>query len=181
MEDDPRLTVRLPEGETPLRTPLRIVFDSGGTLSVFSELALTARDVPLLLAFGPEAAPEKRVFWEGKGAEVLTLQAPEHEQRLILLTEELARRGVTNLLVEGGGELLGHLFDLELLDEIYVFIAPKVIGGSNAVVPVGGFGIDSMRKAARLEECRTELIGPDVLVSGRLIYRSKGDEAKQEP
>ena len=181
MEDDPRLTVRLPEGETPLRTPLRIVFDSGGTLSVFSELALTARDVPLLLAFGPEAAPEKRVFWEGKGAEVLTLQAPEHEQRLILLTEELARRGVTNLLVEGGGELLGHLFDLELLDEIYVFIAPKVIGGSNAVVPVGGFGIDSMRKAARLEECRTELIGPDVLVSGRLIYRSKGDMAKQEP
>ena len=111
MEDDPRLTVRLPEGETPLRTPLRIVFDSGGTLSVFSELALTARDVPLLLAFGPEAAHEKLLFWEGKGAEVLTLQAPEHEQRLILLTEELARRGVTNLLVEGGGELLGHLLD----------------------------------------------------------------------
>ncbi|MBQ6620681.1 MAG: bifunctional diaminohydroxyphosphoribosylaminopyrimidine deaminase/5-amino-6-(5-phosphoribosylamino)uracil reductase RibD [Thermoguttaceae bacterium] len=181
MEDDPRLTVRLPEGETPLRTPLRIVFDSGGTLSVFSELALTARDVPLLLAFGPEAAPEKRVFWEGKGAEVLTLQAPEHEQRLILLTEELARRGVTNLLVEGGGELLGHLFDLELLDEIYVFIAPKVIGGSKAVVPVGGFGIDSMRKAARLEECRTEMIGPDVLVSGRLIYRSKDDKTEKKP
>ena len=176
MEDNPRLTVRLPDGETPLRTPLRIVFDSAGTLSGVSELALTAKDIPLLLAFGPEATYERRVFWEGKGAEVLTFQAPEHEQRLILLTEELARRGITNLLVEGGGKLLGHLFDLELLDEIYVFIAPKVVGGSTAIIPVGGFGIDSMEKAARLEDCHTEMIGPDILVSGRLAYRNKADK-----
>lgn len=168
MEDDPRLTVRLPAGEKSKRTPIRIVFDSGGTLSAFSELALTAKEVPLLLVFGPNALPEKKTFWEGKGAEVLSLEAPTHEQRLILLMEELARRNVTNLLCEGGGELLGHLFDLDFLDEVYVFVAPKIVGGQSAVIPVGGEGIERMRWAVRLRQPRTDQIGDDVLISGRI-------------
>ncbi len=170
MEDDPKLTVRLPEGETPLRTPTRIVFDSGGTLSAFSELALTARDVPLLLVFGPEAPVEKKVFWESKGAEVLVIDAPTREQRLILLMEELTERGMTNVLVEGGGELLGRLFDLEMIDEVKVFVAPKIVGGKEAVVPVGGVGRELMRKAATLKNRKTEIVGPDILISGAIVY-----------
>ena len=168
MEDDPRLTVRLPKGEISKRTPLRIVFDSGGTLSAFSELALTAKEVPLLLVFGPNTLPEKKTFWEGKGAEVLSLTAPTHEQRLILLLEELARRGITNLLCEGGGTLLGHLFDLDCLDEVYVFVAPKIVGGQSAVIPVGGEGIERMRWAVRLNRPKIEQIDNDVLISGRI-------------
>jgi len=170
MEDDPKLTVRLPEGETPLRTPTRVVFDSGGTLSAFSELALTARDVPLLLVFGPEAPVEKKVFWESKGAEVLVIDAPTREQRLILLMEELTERGMTNVLVEGGGELLGRLFDLEMIDEVKVFVAPKIVGGKEAVVPVGGVGRELMRKAATLKNRKTEIVGPDILISGAIVY-----------
>jgi len=170
MEDDPKLTVRLPEGETPLRTPTRVVFDSGGTLSAFSELALTARDVPLLLVFGPEAPVEKKVFWESKGAEVLVIDAPTREQRLILLMEELTERGMTNVLVEGGGELLGRLFDLEMIDEVKVFVAPKIVGGKEAVVPVGGGGRELMRKAATLKNRKTEIVGPDILISGAIVY-----------
>ena len=170
MEDDPKLTVRLPEGETPLRTPTRVVFDSGGTLSAFSELALTARDVPLLLAFGPEAPAEKKIFWESKGAEVLVLDAPTREQRLILLMRELAKRGMTNVLVEGGGELLGRLFDLEMIDEAKVFVAPKIVGGKEAVIPVGGVGRELMRKAATLKNRKTEIVGPDILISGTIVY-----------
>ncbi|MBR4834101.1 MAG: bifunctional diaminohydroxyphosphoribosylaminopyrimidine deaminase/5-amino-6-(5-phosphoribosylamino)uracil reductase RibD [Thermoguttaceae bacterium] len=170
MEDDPKLTVRLPEGETPLRTPTRIVFDSGGTLSAFSELALTARDVPLLLVFGPEAPAEKKTFWESKGAEVLVVDAPTREQRLILLMEELAERGMTNVLVEGGGELLGRLFDLEMIDEVKVFVAPKIVGGKEAVVPVGGVGRELMRKAATLKNRKTEVVGPDMMISGVVVY-----------
>lgn len=168
MEDDPRLTVRLPDGEKPKRTPTRIVFDSGGTLSAFSELALTARDVPLLLVFGPNALPEKKTFWEGKGAEVFSMTAPTHEQRLILLMEELARRGMTNILCEGGGTLLGHLFDLDCLDEVYVFVAPKIVGGQSAVIPVGGEGIERMRWAVRLNNPQYEQIAEDVLIHGRI-------------
>ncbi len=168
MEDDPRLTVRLPEGEKPKRIPTRIVFDSGGTISAFSELALSARDVPLLLVFGPNALPEKKTFWEGKGAEVFSMTAPTHEQRLILLMEELSRRGMTNILCEGGGTLLGHLFDLDCLDEVYVFVAPKIVGGQSAVIPVGGEGIERMRWAVRLNNPQYEQIAEDVLIRGRI-------------
>lgn len=170
MEDDPKLTVRLPEGRTPKRIPTRIVVDSGGTLSVFSELALTAREVPLLLVFGPNTPKGKKEFWESKGAEVMVIDAPTHEQRLILLLENLADRGMTNVLVEGGGELLGHFFDLELIDEARVFVSPKIIGGSEAVVAVGGVGRELMRKAATLRNKKIEVIGSDVLISGRINY-----------
>ena len=170
MEDDPQLTVRLPEGRTPKRIPTRIVVDSGGTLSVFSELALTARDVPLLLVFGPNTPKGKKEFWESKGAEVMVIDAPTHEQRLLLLLTNLAERGMTNILVEGGGELLGHFFDLELIDEARVFVSPKIIGGSEAVVAVGGVGRELMRKAATLRNKKIEVIGTDVLISGRINY-----------
>ena len=170
MEDDPQLTVRLPEGRTPKRIPTRIVVDSGGTLSVFSELALTARDVPLLLVFGPNTPKGKKEFWESKGAEVMVIDAPTHEQRLLLLLTNLAERGMTNILVEGGGELLGHFFDLELIDDARVFVSPKIIGGSEAVVAVGGVGRELMRKAATLRNKKIEVIGTDVLISGRINY-----------
>ena len=94
--------------------------------------------------------------------------APTHEQRLILLMEELARRGVTNLLCEGGGTLLGHLFDLDYLDEVCVFVAPKIVGGQSAVIPVGGVGIERMRWAVKLDRLRIERIADDVLIGGRI-------------
>ena len=170
MEDDPKLTVRLPEGREPKRVPTRIVFDSGGTLSVYSELAITARDVPLMLVFGPNTPKGKKEFWESKGAEALVLPGETHEERLIQLFDELAKRGMTNVLVEGGGELLGRLFDLELIDEARVFIAPKIVGGSDAVVAVGGEGRELMRRAATLRNKKIEVVGPDVLMSGRVNY-----------
>ena len=170
MEDDPRLTVRLPDGREPRRTPTRIVLDSGGALSVFSELALTIRDAPLMLVFGPDSPKEKKEFWESKGAEVLSLDAPEREHRVILLLEELANRGMTNLLVEGGGEVLGSFFDLELIDEVRVFVCPKLVGGKVAVAPVGGVGRELMRKAATLRGKKIEAIGTDVLITGRVDY-----------
>ena len=170
MEDDPKLTVRLPGGREPKRVPTRVVFDSGGTLSVFSELALTARDVPLLLVYGPDTPEGKKEFWESKGAEVVVADAPTYEQRMLILMQTLAERGMTNILVEGGGELLGHMFDLELIDEVRVFVCPKIVGGREAIVPVGGYGRELMRKAATLENRKTEKIGSDILITGRVVY-----------
>lgn len=170
MEDDPQLTVRLPDGRIPNRVPTRIIVDSGGTLSVFSELALTIKDAPLLLIFGPNTPEGKKEFWESKGAEVLIIDAPAPEQRLILLMEKLAERGMTNIIVEGGGELLGHFFDLELIDEARVFMCPKIVGGKEAIVPVGGIGRELMRKAATLKNTTVETVGSDVLMTGRVVY-----------
>lgn len=170
--DDPMLTVRLPEGQKPNRTPARIVFDSAGTLSPNSKLAASIEEAPLILAFGPEATEETRKFWEEKGADVIVLDAPERERRLVMLMERLAERGMTNIIVEGGGELLGRLFDLQLIDEARVFISPKIVGGNEAIVPVGGAGLELMTDAATLKDQKIEVIGPDVLVTGRVVYRA---------
>jgi len=90
------------------------------------------------------------------------------KERLTFLFAELVRRDVTCLLVEGGGTLLGSLFDAQLLDEFHVFIAPKLIGGKDAVSPILGLGIAEMRSAVSLNLSAVERIGPDIYVRGKL-------------
>jgi len=89
-------------------------------------------------------------------------------ERLKFLFAELARRGITNLLVEGGGTLLGSLFDAKFMDEVHVFIAPKFIGGKGAVSPMMGLGIAVMRDSLNLNAPTVEMIGPDIYVHGKL-------------
>lgn len=168
--DNPMLTVRLPEGQTPKRIPTRIVICSAATLSLDSNLAATASAAPLLLVWGPNASESKRALWEEKGAEILVIDEREHEKRFAVLMEALAERGMTNVMVEGGGELLGHLFDMELIDEVRAFICPKLIGGRDAVFPFGGVGRELMSSAATLRNKKIEIVGDDVLITGRVNY-----------
>lgn len=75
---------------------------------------------------------------------------------------------MTNVLVEGGSRLLGTLFDLRAIDEVHVFIAPKLIGGKGALAPIGGAGIQKMDEALGLVDAQWEHVGDDLYVHGRL-------------
>ena len=90
------------------------------------------------------------------------------KERLLSLFADLARRGVTTLLVEGGGTMLGSLFDAKLVDEAHVFIAPKFLGGRNAISPIAGLGIPEMSDALPLLTPTIEFVGPDIYVHGRV-------------
>ena len=79
---------------------------------------------------------------------------------------DLGRRGVVNLLVEGGGLTLGSLFDDGLVDKVQAFVAPVIIGGVEAASPVEGAGAELMARALRLERTSIRQIGPDWLISG---------------
>jgi diaminohydroxyphosphoribosylaminopyrimidine deaminase / 5-amino-6-(5-phosphoribosylamino)uracil reductase len=83
---------------------------------------------------------------------------------------ELGRRDVVSLLVEGGGMVLGSLFDAGLVDKVHAFIAPVIIGGNQAASPVEGQGAVRMVDAWRMERCRLQQIGSDWLITG---YPSK--------
>jgi diaminohydroxyphosphoribosylaminopyrimidine deaminase/5-amino-6-(5-phosphoribosylamino)uracil reductase len=72
------------------------------------------------------------------------------------------------VLVEGGAQLLGSLFDAGQIDEVHAFIAPKLVGGSGAPSPVGGEGKRLMAEAASLFDVAIEQVGPDAYVHGRL-------------
>ena len=161
--DDPLLTAR-PPGP---RTATRIVLDSRAALDASSQLVRTARDTPLLIATGPEATESDRARLAAAGCEVFVCDAADHRGRLSQLLDELGRRQMTNVLVEGGSHLLGSLFDAREIDEVHVFIAPKLCGGQAAPTPIAGEGVDRMADSLALDDLQIQHVGADLYLSGR--------------
>ncbi len=172
--DDPLLTAR-PPGP---RTPLRIVLDSRGELTLSSQLVRTAREIPLLVAVSQNASEANIANLRAAGAEVLVLcsgdrssNATPNQPDVAELLAELGRRSLTNLLVEGGSEVLGSFCDVQLIDEAHVFIASKIAGGRDAISPVGGHGVALMSLAQRLSNPEIQIIEHDVYVRGMIERR----------
>jgi diaminohydroxyphosphoribosylaminopyrimidine deaminase/5-amino-6-(5-phosphoribosylamino)uracil reductase len=113
-------------------------------------------------------APEANIQGlERAGAVVLRLPAdPDGRVSLKPLLEDLGARNVVNLMVEGGGTLSGSLFDDGLVDKVYVFIAPVIIGGAAASSPVAGLGIERMDQAWKIRNAASRVVGADWLVVG---------------
>ena len=162
IKDDPLLTAR-PSGP---RTAVRIVCDTRAALPSESQLVRTAKDTPALVAVGNEAAKADRTRLSDAGCEVFVCEGTDHAARLDSLLNELGRRRMTNVLVEGGGQLLGSLLDARGIDEVHAFIAPKLTGGTTAASPVGGRGIAQMADALALDHPEIRQVGQDVYVSG---------------
>jgi len=160
--DDPLLTAR-PPGP---RTALRVVVDTRAALSSGSQLARTAGEVPVLVAVGTEASEGARQRLAKAGCEVFLCRAESHAARLDELLAELGRRRLTNVLVEGGGRLVGSLLDAGQIDEVHVFVAPKLIGGGSAAGPIAGEGVDEISQAIVLDQPQVRQVGPDVYLSG---------------
>jgi diaminohydroxyphosphoribosylaminopyrimidine deaminase/5-amino-6-(5-phosphoribosylamino)uracil reductase len=129
---------------------------------------LTARDAPVLVAASEQAPPENRQRLSAAGCEVLLCPGSSPRERLGWLLDELGRRRMTNLLVEGGGQLLGALFDMRQVDEVHAFIATRLVGGQSAPAPIGGQGLGQIASALELVEPTIDLIGGDIYVRGRL-------------
>ncbi|MFC1954858.1 RibD family protein, partial [Chloroflexota bacterium] len=82
------------------------------------------------------------------------------------LLKALGERKITSVLVEGGGILLGSLFDGGLVDKVIAFITPIIIGGSGAKTAVAGKGVDTVTNSLKLERVKTETFGDDLMVRG---------------
>lgn len=162
--DNPRLTAR-PAGP---RSPLRVVLDSTAKLPLDSALVTTARETPTLIAVGPQADAEKLRALEAAGCRVWSDSANDPFARLANLWRHFGERRLTNVLVEGGAQLLGSLFDAQLIDEVHAFIAPKLIGGAHAPSPIAGMGRDPMADALQLHEPCVRQVGGDIYLSGRV-------------
>ena len=165
LTDDPYLTSRDDEGNPLERQPLRVVLDSICHTPVS---AIMFRQPGSTLIATTKAAPDARIeALEQSGAEVVVLPSGEDRRvDLPALLNHLGSRGVVNLLVEGGGSVHGAFFDMGLVDKVYAFVAPLIVGGETSLSPVEGLGVAVMANAWRLEETRTEQIGPDWLIIG---------------
>jgi diaminohydroxyphosphoribosylaminopyrimidine deaminase/5-amino-6-(5-phosphoribosylamino)uracil reductase len=168
--DDPLLTARPVHKSDIKRVATRIVVDSAASLSRNSRFVQTAHDAPVLLATSATISAESSQRFTDAGVEVLRCAGKTHFERLEALFFELGRRRMTNVLVEGGSRLLGTLFDMRAIDEVHVFIAPKLAGGAAAPSPVGGVGIDQMADALRLADITIEELDGDVYIHGRVRH-----------
>jgi diaminohydroxyphosphoribosylaminopyrimidine deaminase/5-amino-6-(5-phosphoribosylamino)uracil reductase len=163
LADDPLLTAR-PPGP---RTPLRIVLDSTCRLPLESQLVKTATTVPVMIVTTEAASSDKMDRLREAGVEVLPVAADAKQRpNLLELLRELGRRRMTNVLVEAGGHVIGSILDQRLINEVHAFIAPKLIGGQNALSPVGGIGIDLMSQAITLRDTEVQTLDGDIYVHG---------------
>ena len=94
------------------------------------------------------------------------MPASDGKVDLPALMQELGRREITSVFVEGGGTLIGSLFDLRLVDKVVAFIAPVLIGGQSAPSPVGGLGAERMTDTLRLSRVKIQQFGDDVAITG---------------
>jgi diaminohydroxyphosphoribosylaminopyrimidine deaminase/5-amino-6-(5-phosphoribosylamino)uracil reductase len=162
LADDPLLTARPPGA----RIPCRIVLDSQGRLPPESQLTRTVKQIPLLVVTPSDLAPERTASLRDLGCEVLGLPGAEGRPAVTALLDELGRRRMTNLLVEGGSTVLGSFFDAREIDEVHVFIAPRLVGGDQARTPIAGRGMDRMAEALTLVAWHVEEIEGDLLLHG---------------
>jgi diaminohydroxyphosphoribosylaminopyrimidine deaminase/5-amino-6-(5-phosphoribosylamino)uracil reductase len=166
--DNPLLTARTADPADVKRIATRIVLDSAASLSPDSRLVQTAREIPLLIAASDDAPARAVQQLVGSGAELFRCAGHSHSTRMDTLLQELGRRRMTNILVEGGSRLVGTLFDMRAVDEVHVFIAPKLAGGADAPNPIAGHGIECMATALRLADIHIEELEGDVYIHGRI-------------
>lgn len=165
--DDPELTVRLPRKR---RDPVRVVFDTH------------ARTPPAARLFGPggpvwivvsERALEDRVrALEARGATVLPVPESEGHLSIQAAFRALGDRGITSVLLEGGGTVAAAALDAGVVDRILFFLAPRLVGGRDAPTPVEGAGVARMAEAVPLERLRVRRVGQDLAVEA-YVHRDR--------
>ena len=162
LADDPSLTARLPDGTG--RNPLRIVVDS------LARTPLTARVVtdgaaPTVIAVTKRAPKERCAALMAAGVRVLVAGDGQHVD-LRLLMKRLGQEEITSVFVEGGGKVNFALLAAGLVDKVYAFIAPKLIGGEDALTAVEGEGFARLSDAVELRRVEVESMEGNLLITG---------------
>jgi diaminohydroxyphosphoribosylaminopyrimidine deaminase/5-amino-6-(5-phosphoribosylamino)uracil reductase len=167
--DDPLLTTRLEGGGG--RDPLRVVLDSRLRLPRTLRLFRPRSPAATVVAHVSDRAPRL-----GPGVEALRCRASRGRVDLADLLDRLGRRGVAHLLVEGGAEVHRAFLAARLVDEVVVYVAPKVLGGG--VDWLGGPGPARMADALPLDDVEVRRVGDDVAVRGRIPPQKRTRRAR---
>lgn len=164
IKDNPMLNTRL--NEKNIRNPVRIVIDGRLDLPPKSNISKTANQIRTLVFCSDSADITRRLHLENLGIEVHGLNCTPDIVPLERVIEVLGEMGICSLLIEGGGEVNAYLLEHRLIDKVYWFVAPKIIGGRLAPSPIGGQGIEYMRDAVALTSIDLVRFGDDIMITG---------------
>jgi diaminohydroxyphosphoribosylaminopyrimidine deaminase / 5-amino-6-(5-phosphoribosylamino)uracil reductase len=161
LADDPQLTCRLPG--LGHRSPVRVVLDRQLRIPLAAQLVAAARWVPTWFVTLLSADPEKQQALRDAGVEVIACPPdPAGQIDLAAALRLLGDRGLTRLLVEGGGQLAAALLREALVDRLVWLHAPLLLGG-DAIPAVGPLGFGALAEAPGFERLSTETVGADVM------------------
>ncbi len=161
IHDNPRLTTRLDKKR--LSHPIRIIVDTEGVMPIESNVLNL--DVGKTLVVTTNLAPEDKVTaFKEKGADVIFVNHNDGDIDLVALMKILAQRQIDSILLEGGATLNDAAIRNGIVNRVYSFIAPLIIGGRDALSPVGGEGFLTIKEAAKLRRIDLLTFDDDVLV-----------------
>lgn len=166
IKDDPQLTTRLDTQSG--RDAQRIIVDSRGEIPLESRILSLNSAADTLIATTHLIAGDKLRLLQEKGAKVLECPARDGEVDLVYLMNRLGERGVTSILLEGGGTLNAAALNAGIVDKVYAFIAPKILGGVNALTPVEGAGAEWVKDAINITDMQVTRYGEDILIEGKV-------------
>ena len=171
-QDNPRLDCKIKGG----KHPLKIILDSRARTPLDSKIFLKTSEDDLrpniIVAVTKRASNERIKALQTVGAEVIFCSEEDEDMHsqvnLKKLISILGKRGITSILMEGGGILNASALDSGIVDKLIVFIAPKIIGGKSAPTPVEGEGVSLMTGALPVSNWTYEQIGTDLKIEGYL-------------
>jgi diaminohydroxyphosphoribosylaminopyrimidine deaminase/5-amino-6-(5-phosphoribosylamino)uracil reductase len=166
LKDDPMLNTRLEDEDS--RDPVRVIIDSKLDIPRSSNIVKTASQQKTIVFCGQQADDTNKEYLQEAGLTVVQLDVDEDKLPLEEVLRVLGEMEIMTLLVEGGGEINGYLIEKGLIDKVYWFIAPKVVGGREAPTPVGGRGIPQLKNALLLKWMEIQRFDEDILITGYL-------------
>ena len=181
--DDPMLNARLPDGAAAKREAVRVVYCKHRLPSPESKLVRTANQLPTLIVASSSIAKSDLSALAQTGVHTLHLDVDDSSEMVTASLDHLGKlagrrpsshassgvNGATNVMIEGGSELLSSFFSAGEVDEIHLYIGAKVFGGKAAPGPIGGLGVQQISQAWQFRLIQTDQFDDDV----RLIYRRR--------
>jgi diaminohydroxyphosphoribosylaminopyrimidine deaminase/5-amino-6-(5-phosphoribosylamino)uracil reductase len=164
IEDNPMLTARVDGG----KNPIRIVVDSSLKIDINANV-VQDKSAKTIVATTDKADKDKILKLQAQDVDVIVVDKDEKDKVDIeKLLDILGQQNICSILVEGGATLSGSFVAKKLVDKVYFFIAPKIIGGKEAKTPVAGTGILNLQEALALKDIQFEKLEEDILIIGRV-------------
>ena len=195
--DNPMLNCRLEGQQTTdnrqqsVRQPIRIIVDTKASISLDSNIVKTANEYRTILAISRDVTPvaseqttvnsQQSKINELESFNVEILQCEEKDGRVDIndLMIKLGEKGIDSLLLEGGSCLNAAFLEAGCVDEVYAFIAPKIIGGEHSKSPIGGKGIELMKDAITFDKVEIEQIENDILIKCKIMSTDNGQQSTE--
>jgi diaminohydroxyphosphoribosylaminopyrimidine deaminase / 5-amino-6-(5-phosphoribosylamino)uracil reductase len=166
LSDDPRLSIR-----SSTRQPLKIIIDSDLKMPLDAKALTALSPGTAIIACAKAASKKKEYALQKKGAKIIRVNSSKDGLNLKILMKKLLKIGITSILIEGGSRIAASMLESGLVNKVYFFICPIIIGGRDSISSIAGRGAGLVKEAVKLANIKLKRINKDFLVEAD-VYRN---------